>query len=48
MPLVSDNWTNIFTWAGLGPMPAAERAKLHDIVVHGSSRRLPGALLGDA
>ena len=33
MPLVSDNWTNNFTWTGLGPMPAAERAKLHDIVV---------------
>ncbi|MFG1819418.1 glycerophosphodiester phosphodiesterase family protein [Kribbella sp. NPDC049174] len=33
MPLVSDNWTNNFTWTGVGPMPAAERAKLHDIVV---------------
>jgi glycerophosphoryl diester phosphodiesterase len=33
MPLVSDNWTNNFTWKGLGPMPAAERTKLHDIVV---------------
>jgi len=32
MPLVSDNWTNNFTWNGLGPMPAAERTKLHDIV----------------
>jgi glycerophosphoryl diester phosphodiesterase len=33
MPLVSDNWTNNFTWNGLGPMPSAERTKLHDIVV---------------
>jgi glycerophosphoryl diester phosphodiesterase len=33
MPLVSDNWTNNFTWNGIGPMPAAERTKLHDIVV---------------
>ncbi|GAA0624057.1 glycerophosphodiester phosphodiesterase [Kribbella sandramycini] len=32
MPLVSDNWTNHFTWTGTGPMPAAERAKLHTIV----------------
>ncbi|MFF0341808.1 glycerophosphodiester phosphodiesterase family protein [Kribbella sp. NPDC004875] len=32
MPLVSDNWTNAFTWQGVGPMPAAEKTKLHDIV----------------
>ena len=32
MPLVSDNWTNHFSWRGVGPMPDAERAKLHDIV----------------
>ena len=32
MPLVSDNWTNVFTWNGLGPMPETERTKLHDIV----------------
>jgi glycerophosphoryl diester phosphodiesterase len=32
MPLVSDNWTRQFTWQGVGPMPQAERAKLHDIV----------------
>jgi hypothetical protein len=32
MPLVSDNWTRHFTWLGVGPMPDAERAKLHDIV----------------
>ncbi|MET7283765.1 glycerophosphodiester phosphodiesterase family protein [Kribbella sp. NPDC005582] len=32
MPLVSDNWTNNFTWIGVGPMPAAERTKLREIV----------------
>ncbi len=32
MPLLSDNWTKHFTWLGVGPMPAGERAKLHDIV----------------
>jgi hypothetical protein len=29
MPLVSDNWTRLFTWQGLGPMPETERAMLH-------------------
>jgi hypothetical protein len=28
MPLVSDNWTKLFTWQGVGPMPEAERARL--------------------
>jgi glycerophosphoryl diester phosphodiesterase len=32
MPLVSDNWANNFTWSGLGPMPAAEQAKLRETV----------------
>ncbi|WP_433005819.1 glycerophosphodiester phosphodiesterase family protein [Kribbella sp. CA-294648] len=32
MPLVSDNWTKNFTWTGVGPFPATERAKLHQIV----------------
>lgn len=32
MPLVSDNWTKQFTWLGVGPMPTAERDKLHRIV----------------
>lgn len=32
MPLVSDNWTNHFSWLGEGEMPADERAKLHQIV----------------
>jgi hypothetical protein len=38
MPLVSDNWTNHFTWRGEGEMPAQERAKLHDIVVRAHER----------
>jgi glycerophosphoryl diester phosphodiesterase len=33
MPLVSDNWTKNFTWTGVGEFPAAEKAKLRDIVV---------------
>ena len=32
MPLVSDNWTKLFTWQGIGPMPEAERAKLRVFV----------------
>ncbi|MGN9836947.1 phosphatidylinositol-specific phospholipase C/glycerophosphodiester phosphodiesterase family protein [Nonomuraea sp. H19] len=32
IPLISDNWTNHFTWRGEGEMPAAERAKLRQIV----------------
>jgi len=32
VPLISDNWTKVFTWQGVGEMPAAERAKLHEIV----------------
>ncbi|SDH74555.1 phosphatidylinositol-specific phospholipase C/glycerophosphodiester phosphodiesterase family protein [Nonomuraea jiangxiensis] len=32
IPLISDNWTNHFTWNGTGDMPAAERAKLREIV----------------
>lgn len=31
LPLLSDNWTKHFTWQGVGPMPAAEREKLHDV-----------------
>jgi len=30
--LISDNWSNHFTWRGEGEMPAAERTKLRDIV----------------
>lgn len=32
MPLVSDRWTNHFTWQGEGSMPEQERAKLVDLV----------------
>lgn len=32
MPLVSNNWTKLFTWQGVGPMPELERAKLHAYV----------------
>jgi len=32
MPLVSDNWAKLFTWQGVGPMPAAERTKLQAYV----------------
>ncbi|MBC7279732.1 phosphatidylinositol-specific phospholipase C/glycerophosphodiester phosphodiesterase family protein [Nocardioides sp.] len=34
MPLVSDNWTKVFVWQGIGPMPEIERRKLHEIVDH--------------
>jgi glycerophosphoryl diester phosphodiesterase len=30
--LISDNWNNLFTWQGVGPMPAAERNRLHEFV----------------
>jgi glycerophosphoryl diester phosphodiesterase len=32
MPLVSNNWTQLFTWQGIGPMPEAERARLREYV----------------
>ncbi len=32
MPLVSDNWNNLFTWVGVGEMPEAERTRLHAFV----------------
>lgn len=42
IPLISDNWTNHFTWEGVGPMPASERQKLHDIVetAHANGQRV--------
>ncbi|GAA2789973.1 phosphatidylinositol-specific phospholipase C/glycerophosphodiester phosphodiesterase family protein [Crossiella cryophila] len=41
-PLVSDNWTKLFAWQGVGEMPAAERAKLRELVqrVHAGGQRL--------
>ncbi|NBM17942.1 phosphatidylinositol-specific phospholipase C/glycerophosphodiester phosphodiesterase family protein [Streptomyces sp. GC420] len=42
MPLISDNWSNNFTWRGVGPIPAAEREKLRGIVAvaHQRGRRV--------
>jgi len=42
MPLISDNWERNFTWRGVGPMPAEERARLRAIVaqVHRDERRI--------
>ncbi|MEA3224729.1 MAG: phosphatidylinositol-specific phospholipase C/glycerophosphodiester phosphodiesterase family protein [Planctomycetota bacterium] len=42
MPLISDNWTNHFTWRGVGEMPVAERRKLREIVqaAHQRGRRI--------
>jgi len=42
MPLVSDNWTNTFSWTGAGPMPEDQRARLHTIVqtAHEDGRRV--------
>ena len=42
MPLVSDNWTKLFTWQGEGEMPAAERERLHAFVdqAHAAGHRV--------
>ncbi|CAM2792749.1 phosphatidylinositol-specific phospholipase C/glycerophosphodiester phosphodiesterase family protein [Saccharomonospora xinjiangensis] len=41
-PLVSDNWTKLFTWRGAGEMPEAERERLHSIVqrAHAAGQRV--------
>jgi Glycerophosphoryl diester phosphodiesterase family len=41
-PLVSDNWTTLFTWTGQGEMPPAERTRLHTIITtaHQSNQRV--------
>ncbi|MEV6302795.1 phosphatidylinositol-specific phospholipase C/glycerophosphodiester phosphodiesterase family protein [Actinoplanes sp. NPDC051861] len=39
IPLISDNWNNLFTWQGVGPFPAAERARLHDFVAAAHAAR---------
>ncbi|PRX50257.1 glycerophosphoryl diester phosphodiesterase family protein [Prauserella shujinwangii] len=41
-PLVSDNWTRLFTWTGVGPFPAEERARLAEIVriAHAARQRV--------
>lgn len=42
VPLISDNWTRHFAWQGVGPMPGAERAKLHAVVrtAHANGQRV--------
>ncbi|OLT47060.1 hypothetical protein BJF85_01250 [Saccharomonospora sp. CUA-673] len=42
MPLVSDNWSNVFDWNGEGPMPEDERARLHEMTeqAHEAGQRL--------
>lgn len=42
IPLVSDNWSTIFQWRGVGPMPEDERKKLNQIITkaHQQSRRI--------
>ena len=42
VPLVSQNWTRLFTWQGVGPMPEAERQKLREIVetAHANGQRV--------
>ena len=42
MPWISDNYSQHFTWTGQGPQPAAERAKLGEIVdkAHAAGRKL--------
>ncbi|MGK5684151.1 phosphatidylinositol-specific phospholipase C/glycerophosphodiester phosphodiesterase family protein [Actinoplanes sp. URMC 104] len=42
IPLISDNWTTLFTWEGAGPMPQAERAKLRQFVrdAHANRQRV--------
>jgi hypothetical protein len=42
MPLISENWNNVFTWQGVGPMPAAERERLHQAigVAHANGQRV--------
>nr|WP_184956832.1 phosphatidylinositol-specific phospholipase C/glycerophosphodiester phosphodiesterase family protein [Actinoplanes abujensis] len=42
IPLISDNWTNLFTWQGIGEFPAAERAKLRAFVrdAHANHQRV--------
>ncbi len=42
VPLVSDNWRSHFQWNGEGPLPAPEKAKLHELVrrAHAQGRRI--------
>jgi glycerophosphoryl diester phosphodiesterase len=42
VPLVSQNWTRLFTWQGVGPMPEDERQMLHELVAtaHANGQRV--------
>ncbi|MER6997247.1 phosphatidylinositol-specific phospholipase C/glycerophosphodiester phosphodiesterase family protein [Streptomyces sp. NPDC000410] len=42
IPLISSNWTHSFSWQGTGPIPAAERERLREIVstAHGRGQRV--------
>jgi Glycerophosphoryl diester phosphodiesterase family len=42
IPLISDNWTKLFTWTGEGEMPQAERQELERIVetAHANGQRV--------
>ena len=42
IPLVSDNWRQLSTWRGGGPLPAEDGQKLHDAVAraHAQGRRI--------
>jgi glycerophosphoryl diester phosphodiesterase len=42
VPLVSQNWTRLFTWQGVGPMPEGERERLREIVktAHANGQRV--------
>jgi hypothetical protein len=42
MPLISDHWGTHFRWDGEGPMPAAQRERLHSVVqqAHQAGRRV--------
>lgn len=40
--VLSESWTRLFTWQGIGPMPEHERQKLHELVdrVHAGGREV--------
>ncbi|MCM4082435.1 phosphatidylinositol-specific phospholipase C/glycerophosphodiester phosphodiesterase family protein [Paractinoplanes hotanensis] len=42
IPLISDNWTTLFTWQGTGPIPPAERTRLRQFVrdAHADGQRV--------
>ena len=44
MPLVSENWTKLFTWQGIGEMPQAERERLGHGAGHGEDGIQPASV----